>query len=221
VIMAGVTADFLALAFERLDLGVDGEHLFHKSTPKVKQPHLERPFVLGSKADPAFLEEQSHVRLETHAVSRLPAAGSAGLNKHTVANLANACEPLDILETVVATEAANGLAFLLDKLQPRMLLDGLPKLLQLVVNRFLAQRRRKCSWIEENVDVFRKPLDQVPTLGQARAALEDYFVAGGLLDDTQRLRNEIVFFDERLAQATRTEVLRRADDGLLELRVLK
>ena len=75
--------------------------------------------------------------------------------------------------------------------------------------------------VEEDVDVFREPLDQVPALRQAGAALEDDLAAGRLLDDAQRLRDVVILLDDRLAQAARAEMLRRADDGLLEVRMLK
>ena len=130
-------------------------------------------------------------------------------------------EPLGILEAVVAAEAADGLAFLLDKRQPRMLFDRLPQLLQFAVDCFLAQGRVECGRVEEDVDVFREPLDQVPALRQAGAALEDHLAARLLLDDAQGLRDEVVLLDDRLAQAPRAEMLRRADDGLLEVRVFK
>ena len=40
----------------------------------------------------------------------------------------------------------------------------------------------------------------------------------GVRDDPQRLRDVVVLLDDRLAQAARPEMLRRADDGLLEVR---
>ncbi len=120
----------------------------------IQQPHIERPFVVGSQADPAFKEELPHIRLEPDAFGRFPAAGGAGLDEHPVADLARACEPLHILETVVAAEAADGLTLLFDKLQPRMLFEGLPQLLQFAVNRFLAQGWRKRRRVKKDVDVF-------------------------------------------------------------------
>jgi hypothetical protein len=76
------------------------------------------------------------------------------------------------------------------------------------------------SWWEqkENADVFREALDQVPASGQARPALENHPGARPLLDDAQRLSDVVIFLDDRFAQAPRAEVLRRADDGLLNVR---
>ena len=87
----------------------------------MQQPHLERPFIFGTETDAGFLKELPDVRLEPHAVGRFPAAGGTGLDEHAVADLAGTCESLGILKAVIAAEAADGLAFLLDKRQRRML----------------------------------------------------------------------------------------------------
>jgi hypothetical protein len=100
----------------------------------------------------------SHVGLKPNALGRLPAAGGAGLNEHAVADVTRAREPLDVFEAVVATESADGLAFLIDKRQPRMLSDGLPQLFQVPVNGFLAEGRLEGSRTKKDVDVFRNPL---------------------------------------------------------------
>ena len=57
----------------------------------------------------------------------------------------------------------------------------------------------------ENGDLFRKPLDKIPALGQAGAALEDDFAAHGASKDAQSLGRKVVFFDHRLAQPTTGE----------------
>ena len=82
-----------------------------------------------------------------------------------------------VFEAVVAAEAADGLALLVDEGQRRVLLDRLAELLQFAVDAFLAQRRIERGRVEEDVDVFREPLDQVPALRQAGAALEDDLLA--------------------------------------------
>ncbi len=154
------------------------------------------------------------------SVGSLPLAVPASTNTRLRMSPAPG-EPLDILEAVVAAEAADGLAFFLDKCQPRMLSDGLAELLQLAVDCFLAQGRVEGGRVKEDVDVFRKPLDQAPALRQAGAALEDHLAARRLLDDAQRLGDVVVLLDDRLAQAPRAEMFRRADDGLLEVRMFK
>ena len=218
--MAGIAADRLARLLERLDLGVDGEHLLDEGAAEMEQPHLERAFVLGTQGGSAFREELPHVGLEPDAFGRLPAAGGAGLDEHAVADLAGPGESLGVFEAVVAAEAADGLALLLDECQRRMLLDRLAELLQLAVDPLLAQGRVERGRVEEDVDVFRESLDQAPALGQAGAALENDLGAGRLLDDAQGLRDVIILLDDRLAQAARAEMVRRADDGLLEVRML-
>ena len=72
-----------------------------------------------------------------------------------------------------------------EKCQRRMRADGIAEFLQLAVDGSLAQGWPEGVGIKENVDVFRKPLDQVPAFGQARAALEDDLVAGAG-DDIRR-----------------------------------
>src|SRR5262249_58107240 len=140
-----------------------------------------------SQADAGFVEKLPDVGLEPYAVSRLPTTGGAGLDEHAVADVAGAGEALDILEAVIAAEAADGLAFLLDEFQARMPVDDLPQLLELAVNRVLAQGRVEGGRVQEDVDVFGKPLYQVPALRQAGAALEDDLAARRLLDDAQGL----------------------------------
>src|SRR5262249_31033171 len=192
VIVPGIAANRLACLLERLNLGVDGKHLFHEGPPEMQQPHLEWPFVVGSETHAGFLEKLPDVRLEPYALGWLPAAGGAGLNEDAVADVAGPREALDILEAVVAAEAADGLAFLLDEFQARMPVDDLPQLLQLAVNRVLAQGRVEGGRVQEDVDVFGKPLYQVPALRQAGAALEDDLAARRLLDDAQGLGAEVI-----------------------------
>src|SRR5262249_32066072 len=62
---------------------------------------------------------------------------------------------------------------------------------------------------------------QVPALRQAGAALENHLAARRFFDNAQGLGDEVILFDDRLAQAPRAEMLRRADNGLLEVGVFK
>ena len=104
------------------------------------------------------------------------AAGGAGFEQHAVGDFAGAAEALRVGEAVVAPESADGLALLCDEGQRRVGADGIAELLEFPVDGVLAEGRLEGERIEEDVDVFRKPLDQVPALRQAGAALEDDLV---------------------------------------------
>jgi len=134
---------------------MNSEHFLDERSPEMQKPHLERPLVLGSQGNACFLEILPHIGLEPHALRRLPAARRAGLDEHAVPDVAGAGKLLGILETVVAAEAADGLAFLLDERQAGMLLDGLPQPLQLTVYRFFSQRRIESSRVEKDVESSR------------------------------------------------------------------
>ena len=99
-----------------------------------------------------------------------------------------------------------------------MCADGIAELLQLFVDRVLAERRLKRLWIKEDVDVFRKALDEIPTFRQTGAALEDHVVTGRRRDGPKGLRNVVVFFDDRGAQPAAAEVFSRLENGLVEVR---
>src|SRR5262245_39047269 len=133
----------------------------------MQQAHLERPFVLGTEGEGGFLEELPYVRLKPYLLGRLSAAGCPGLQEHAVPYLAGAGKALLVLEAVVAPEATDGLAFCVDKPQPGMLLDALAQIFQLAVDAPGVECRVEGCRVEEDVDVFREPLDEVPALGQA------------------------------------------------------
>ena len=128
----------------------------------MQQAHLEWPFIVGSKAEAGILEILPHIGLEPDAFSRLFATGRTRLDKHAIANVACDSKFLYILETVVATEAADGLAFFGNEGECRMHGDGVSQLLQFTVNGVFTECRIVGSGIEKDVHVFRKPLDQVP-----------------------------------------------------------
>jgi hypothetical protein len=52
-----------------------------------------------------------------------------------------------------------------------VLLNSLPYLFQFTVNRLFAQHRIEGGRVKKDVDVFRKPLNQIPALGQAGPTL--------------------------------------------------
>jgi hypothetical protein len=64
-----------------------------------------------------------------------------------------------------------------------MAADGIAEPFEFPVDAILAKVGLEGAGIEENIDVFRKPLDQVPTFRQARAALEDDLVGNRGGDD--------------------------------------
>src|ERR1700734_2489139 len=89
--------------------------------------------------------------------------------------------------------------------------------LQFAVNRVFSQRRLKCCGIEEDVNVLGKTFDQVPSLREARATLEDGFVAARSSDNAKSLGNVIVFFDDRWTDLTLTKVFGGCSVSLLEI----
>jgi hypothetical protein len=53
-----------------------------------------------------------------------------------------------------------------------MIGDRVPQILQLAIDPVCTERRLKGKRVEEQVNVFRKPIDKAPPLGQAGAALK-------------------------------------------------
>ncbi len=99
--------------------------------------------------------------------------------------------------------------------------DGIAEPLEFPVDAVLSEGRLEGEGIEKNVDVFRKPLDQVPAFRQARAALEDDLVGSRGGDDAQGFGDVIILLDDCGAQFPRGEVLLRAKYCLLEIGVLE
>ena len=93
-----------------------------------------------------------------------------------VGDFAGAAEALRVGEAVVAPEPADGLALRRDEGERGVGSDRIAELLEYSVDAVLSQNGREGARIEEDVDVFRKPLDQVPALCQAGAAFEDDLV---------------------------------------------
>ena len=99
--------------------------------------------------------------------------------------------------------------------------DAVAQALELAVDRALSQHRIECPGIEEDVNVFREPLNQVPAFRKARAALENDLVPDGIRDEAERLGDVVVLFDERRPETAGSEVFRRLEDRLLEVRMIK
>jgi len=106
------------------------------------------------KGGAEIVEELPDVGLEPDTLGWLPAAGAARLDEDAIAHLAGSGEALGVFEAVVAAEAADGLALLLNEGQRRVLLDRLAEFFQLAVDPLLAQGRVERGWVEEEVDVF-------------------------------------------------------------------
>jgi hypothetical protein len=85
--------------------------------------------------------------------------------------------------------------------------DAVAKLLEFAINGPLPQFWAEGKWIKEDVDVLRKPLDQVPTLRQAGTAFEDHLVACAGGDDSQGFRNLVVLLDDGWAQSLLAKML--------------
>jgi len=58
-----------------------------------------------------------------------------------------------------------------------MFADRITELFEFAIDGVFAKCRSKGMRIKENIDVFGESLDQIPSLGQAGAALEDDLVA--------------------------------------------
>lgn len=152
---------------------------------------------------------------------RLAPAGRACFEKDAIRNFARPAEFLVVGKSVIAAKPTDGLAFLSDKRERRMPVHSITERLQFPVNRVLSQRRLKCCGIEEDVNVFGETFDQVPSLCEARAALEDDFVAARSSDNAKGLGNVIVFLDDRRPELTLTEMFAGSQDRLLKIRMLK
>ena len=124
-------------------------------------------------------------------------------------------------EPIVASEAADGLALGGHNGQRRVLANRIAKFLEFSVNGVLAQDWCEGLGIEENINVFRKPLNQIPTLGQAGAPFEDDLVAHGTRDGTQGLGNKLLLFDHCRTQATTAKMILGAEHGLAEILMFK
>jgi hypothetical protein len=72
-----------------------------------------------------FLEELSQIGAQLNDAGRFAAAGGACFEKDAVGDFAGPAEALDVGETVVASKAADGLAFAGDECERRMGTHGI------------------------------------------------------------------------------------------------
>lgn len=75
--------------------------------------------------------------------------------------------------------------------------------------------------LTRRTNIFGESLDEVPSFGEARAALEDDFVAGQGRDDSKRFGDVIVLLDDAGPKSPVAEVIRRLKNRLLEIWMLK
>lgn len=101
-----------------------------------------------------------------------------------------------------------------------MFSDGIAKLRELPVYASLAQWWLKRPRVKEDVDVLGKALDKVPAFGKARAAFENDLFTGACYD-SERLCYVVILLENRRPQSSRPEMFRRAQNNLLEIRVLE
>jgi len=127
-----------------------------------------------------------------------------------VGDFVGAAEASGVGEAVVAAESPDGLALLLDEGERRVSIDSIAEPFEFPVDAVLSEGGLEGARIEKDVDVFRKPLDEVPAFREARAALEDNLVGSGGGDDAQRLRDVVILLDDRVAQFPLAEVLLRS-----------
>jgi hypothetical protein len=164
----------------------------------------------------------TEVRAEFHNGRGLAPTGRSRFHENVVGNLAGTAETLLVSEAVVASESTDRLALALDMGQRRMCRHGIAKFLKFAVYGPFPQRGLKGLRVKKNIDVFRKPLNQVPSFRQAGAALEDDHVFGdGPGNSPQRFGDVVVFLDDRRPQSLLAKVLRRLEHGLLEIAMLK
>ena len=194
---------------------MDGEHLLHECSPEVQQPHCEWPLIFRAHRQAPVLQKLPQVRAEFDGNGRFAAAGGSGFNQPAIGDFAGAAEKLLVREPVASPEPADGLTFVLEKCKRRMSADGIPESLEFPINAPLAQGRLEGGRIKEDVDVFRKALDQVPAFRQTCAALQNEFVARGG-DDSQCFRDIVVFLDDCRTPALVAKVLCRLQDRLVE-----
>src|SRR5260370_16392876 len=187
----------------------------------MQQAQGKRSLVVRAQGLMCFLEELSQIGAQLDNSGGLTAAGGAGFEEDAVGDFAGVAEALRVGEAVVAPEPADRLALRRDKGERGVGSDRIPEPLEFPVDGVLAEHGLEGEGIEKNIDVFRKPLDQVPAFRQGRADLEDDLVGSCGGDDAQRHRDVVILLDKRRAQFPRGEVLLRAKYRLLEILVLK
>ncbi len=148
-----------------------------------------------------FREEFTEIGTQFDDHCRFAAAGRSGLDKHVRCNLTDATETLPELKPVGAAEAADRLAFVLHKGQRRMRIDSVLQPLELTVDCASSERRIEGTRVEEDIDVLRETLNEIPALGEARAPFENGLLADSARDDAQRFGNVVVLLYDRWPQS--------------------
>src|SRR5207247_607845 len=104
---------------------------------------------------------------------RFSATGGARFKQHSICNLARPAEALLVREPVVSPESADRLGLVVNECQRGVRADGVTEFLEFPIDAVFPEWRLECARIQEDVDVFRKPLDHVPTFRQTGTALEE------------------------------------------------
>jgi hypothetical protein len=154
-----VGSNRLAIAFQQLHFGMDGEHLLDERTPEMQQSHGEGPLIVRPQRQASLVQELAKVGTQRDHGRGFPATRRTCFQQHAVGYLAGTAKALRIGEPVVPAESADGPGFVRNKLESRVRADRVTEFLELAVDGVLAARRLKSGRIEKYIDVFRKPLD--------------------------------------------------------------
>jgi hypothetical protein len=200
--MAYVAAQRGTAFLELLDLAVDGEELLDERAPEVQEGHLEGLDSLDIKLASAtpFAQEPTDDRGDLDCGSRLLAALDARLETDRRREALKLGEVRAIAEGVHTPASADGLRVGANEVEPRYGGDLAVQLFHRPVDRPFVGQRRLDRGIDEEVDVLGEAVEQVPSLREAGAALEDGPFAECHGDRAQDLRDPEVLLDEGLRQ---------------------
>jgi hypothetical protein len=175
---------------------VDGEHLFDEGTSKMQETQGKGPLVVCAEWSACFFKELSKIRAQLENASGFATAGGADFEEDAVGEFPWAPEALRVGEEVAPSESPDGPALICDEGERQVAADGVAEPFKFSVDAVLAQGGFKGEGINENVDVLRKSLDQIPALRQAGAALEDDLVGSRGGDDSQGFGDIVVLLDD-------------------------
>jgi hypothetical protein len=116
-------------------------------------------------------------RADLNIGGRLTTARRSCLDEHGAGDLARAAKRLGVREAVGPAESPDRRALRWKERQPGMRRDRIAQRLEFAIDTVLPEHGREGARVEEDVDVLGESLDQIPTLRQAGAALEDDFLA--------------------------------------------
>ena len=122
--MPRVGAERQFVAFQQLDLAMDGKHFLNESPAEMQQPHGKCRFIVRAKGGAGLGQELTEVRPQVDGSRRLAAAGGAGFEQYPVRDFTGSTKVLRVRKAVVAPEPANRDAFLWQKRKGRMRGDG-------------------------------------------------------------------------------------------------